>query len=166
MAKQPTKNARAKGKLKKGPAPSERARQVKDHIRRLSLLGITGDSMYSRVVEDFAELGISLVPREVKNYAKHVRAESKNLDRASSDQFTSILSAELLLNIQQARAAGNLAEVRQAIKGLAELLGLEAAKAVDLNLGDPTIDAMLNRYVERVKAGEDIPGCDLSYPCD
>jgi len=172
MTKNPTKKpAKKRAKAKERQRPERiatRATQVKNHIRMLQLIGYADKRLWERVIEDFAALDppVQLMSSEVKNYAKHVNREQLKLDAASSEQFTTQCVAELILNIAQARSAGNLAEVRQAIKGLAELLGLEAARAVDLNLGDPTLDAMLNRYVERVKAGEELPGCDLSVPCD
>ena len=125
-----------------------------------------------QLAEEFGTDGryIAALIKECNQEAIEFGAPKRDARRADSVRF--------YRNVQRL-ALGIVVETEDGIFGKPDLgNAIAAQREIDklqgngepeshiVDMGDPTIDAMLNRYVERVKAGEDIPGCDLSYPCD
>ena len=65
---------------------------------------------------------------------------------------------------REARKAGNLGEARKCRERIDKIFGVEDPIRHDVGLTPDTIDAMLDRYVQRVEDGDLPDGTDMSIP--
>ena len=134
MATKPTKRGgKREGAGRKSGSNTTRISAIRSRIRALEIVGAPDAEIKETVSAEFSNGEATLTPKDVEKHQKWVHKNARRAAQEDGTDYFSWLLSEAVENLAMLKGQEDARGVTGQLKAIAELVGAEAPKRVDIS---------------------------------